>query len=171
MNWDAIGAVGEIAGAAVVIATLVFLSRQIRQSNHIAQGQAMREIVGQFNESMQRWADSPETIPIMQRGLADYGSLTSTEKTHFAIRMAPMLNQFDLMLRLNKDGQFPADMLDDFALTCTSVITTPGGKQYWEESSATFSEQMVDYLNKMISEDRARKPATEVVSHWLPDDD
>lgn len=52
MNWDAIGAVGEIAGAAVVIATLVFLSRQIRQSNHIAQGQAMREIVGQFNESM-----------------------------------------------------------------------------------------------------------------------
>ena len=33
MNWEAIGALGEIAGALAVVASLVYLATQIRQSN------------------------------------------------------------------------------------------------------------------------------------------
>ena len=36
MNWDAIGAVGEIVGALTVLITLIYLAIQIRQSNRIA---------------------------------------------------------------------------------------------------------------------------------------
>jgi hypothetical protein len=36
MNWDAIGAIGEILGAISVLVTLVYLAQQIRQSNRIA---------------------------------------------------------------------------------------------------------------------------------------
>jgi len=35
MNWDAIGAVGEIAGALAVVVSLVYLASQIRQSNRL----------------------------------------------------------------------------------------------------------------------------------------
>jgi hypothetical protein len=35
MNWDAIGAVGEIVGALTVLITLIYLATQIRQSNRI----------------------------------------------------------------------------------------------------------------------------------------
>ena len=170
MNWEAIGAIGEILGAVVVIATLGFLAGQIRQGNRIAQGQAMRDIIGQFNESMQRWADTPETIPLMQRGMADYASLTSVEKAHFAFRIAPMMNQLDVMIRLNKDDQFPDDMLDDFVAICVSIVTTPGGKQYWEDSSATLNTQVVSYLSDQMKDDRVRKPATDLGSHWVIED-
>lgn len=170
MNWDAVGAIGEICGAVVVIGTLIFLSRQISQGNRIAQGQAMRDLVGQFNESMQRWADQPETIPIMQQGLSDYDKLSPSEKTHFSIRIAPMVNQFDLMLRLHRQDQFPADLLEDFAAICVSVISTPGGRKYWAESSGTFGPQVVEHLNRMIEERRGRPPVTDFVSHWRPTD-
>jgi hypothetical protein len=33
MNWDAIGAIGEVLGALVVIATLFYLSGQLRQNS------------------------------------------------------------------------------------------------------------------------------------------
>ena len=33
MNWDAIGAVGEVFGAAAVLVTPIYLARQIRQFN------------------------------------------------------------------------------------------------------------------------------------------
>ncbi len=36
MNWDAIGAIGEILGAAAVVATLVYLAIQIRSANSAA---------------------------------------------------------------------------------------------------------------------------------------
>ena len=32
INWDAVGAVGEIFGAAAVLVTLIYLARQIRQN-------------------------------------------------------------------------------------------------------------------------------------------
>ena len=34
MNWDAVGAIAEAIGAAGVIATLVYLARQVRQNTH-----------------------------------------------------------------------------------------------------------------------------------------
>jgi hypothetical protein len=34
MNWDAIGATGEIVGALVVFLTLIYLAIQIRQNTH-----------------------------------------------------------------------------------------------------------------------------------------
>ena len=36
MNWDALGAFGEIIGAIAVLATLLYLAKQIRQSNRFA---------------------------------------------------------------------------------------------------------------------------------------
>ena len=37
MNWDAIGAIAELAGAIGVIASLIYLARQIRQNYMIIQ--------------------------------------------------------------------------------------------------------------------------------------
>ena len=39
MNWDAIGAIGELAGAIGVIITLVYLSLQIRSSTKATESQ------------------------------------------------------------------------------------------------------------------------------------
>jgi len=50
MDWDAIGAVGEIVGAAAVLATLVYLAAQVRKSNELARFNATKEIVNQFND-------------------------------------------------------------------------------------------------------------------------
>ena len=35
MNWDAIGALGEVAGAVAVVLTLVYLAKQIHHSNKL----------------------------------------------------------------------------------------------------------------------------------------
>ena len=42
MNWDAIGAIGEIVGAAAVFISLVYLARQMRMSNKLARAEAFR---------------------------------------------------------------------------------------------------------------------------------
>ena len=44
MNWDAIGALAEVFGAAAVLVTLIYLSLQIRQSNSLAEAQSQREL-------------------------------------------------------------------------------------------------------------------------------
>jgi hypothetical protein len=48
MNWDAIGAVGEFVGAITVLATLLYLTQQIRLSNRIAIASSEIEIRNSF---------------------------------------------------------------------------------------------------------------------------
>lgn len=39
MNWDALGAIGELVSAFAVLITLVYLTLQVRQSNRLMQAQ------------------------------------------------------------------------------------------------------------------------------------
>ena len=55
MNWDAIGAVGEIVGALTVLITLIYLATQIKQSNRIgitASEADFRMMAQAFNRSI-----------------------------------------------------------------------------------------------------------------------
>jgi len=50
MNWNAIGAIGEVLGASVVLITLVYLAIQVRRSNELAYFNATNEVFKQFND-------------------------------------------------------------------------------------------------------------------------
>ena len=50
MNWDAIGAVGEILGAIAVLITLIYLATQVRRSNELSRFNASKEVMNQFND-------------------------------------------------------------------------------------------------------------------------
>ena len=54
MNWDAIGAVGEILGAAALFASLIYLALQIRIQNRESQLSAIHDISVGFRESIAR---------------------------------------------------------------------------------------------------------------------
>ena len=45
MNWEAIGAIGEVAGAIGVIVTLIYLAAQIRQSNNLSRSESRQALV------------------------------------------------------------------------------------------------------------------------------
>ena len=74
MNWNAIGAIGEVVGATGVIATLIYLSVQIRQNTKAVRGAALdaiterkqfelkwsSEIAGAFRKSV----ENPDTLTL-----------------------------------------------------------------------------------------------------------
>ncbi len=49
MNWDAIGAVGEILGAVAVVVSLVYLSTQIRIQNRESKLSTINNLTEQRN--------------------------------------------------------------------------------------------------------------------------
>ena len=48
MNWDALGAIGEIVGATAVVLTLIYLSRQIRHSSDVSKVSSYHEAIAQI---------------------------------------------------------------------------------------------------------------------------
>ncbi len=76
VNWEAIGAVGEILGAIAVFVTLIYLASQIKQSNNLARFTAMKEILNQFNHLNQMVATDSE----LRKVLAKTGDLSADER-------------------------------------------------------------------------------------------
>ena len=75
MNWDAIGAIGEIVGAAAVVASLLYLATQFRASSREAKASALEKAV----EDRQRMGEitmQPHMAPVWRVGVNDYHRLT-----------------------------------------------------------------------------------------------
>jgi hypothetical protein len=61
VNWEAVGAAGEVLGSIAVFVTLIYLATQVRQSNNLARFNATTELVNQFND-LNRLASTDHTL-------------------------------------------------------------------------------------------------------------
>ena len=67
MNWDAVGAVGEVLGAIAVVATLIYFGRQLSQSNRISTATGARELQQQYTHVYTLIATNPDIRALVTR--------------------------------------------------------------------------------------------------------
>lgn len=83
VNWEAIGAIGEILGAGAVLITLVYLAVQIRHVRKQNESNALDHIIEALNDFAGRIAESESLADILSRGRASYSALDEGEKLRF----------------------------------------------------------------------------------------
>ena len=66
MNWDAIGAIGEVVGAVGVIITLIYLAAQIRQNSKTTQADIRQSLA----EQQIQFINSRATDPFLRDAIA-----------------------------------------------------------------------------------------------------
>jgi len=67
MNWEAIGAIGEILGAIAVVATLIYLAIQIKQSTRVARSATRQAIAESAQTLANDVINAPEMADILVR--------------------------------------------------------------------------------------------------------
>lgn len=87
MNWDAIGAIAEVVGVATILLSLIYVAVQIRQNNKIAQAEAERDLLHHWMLGLDSLVADKWTTEVFLRGLADFDSLTSVEKTRLSYKL------------------------------------------------------------------------------------
>ena len=76
MNWDAVGAIGEIIGATAVLITLIYVSIQLKKTNDISRFNASKEIADSFDNMNQMIV----TDPSLRQAIHKTTELSSDEK-------------------------------------------------------------------------------------------
>ena len=107
MNWDMVGALGELVGALAVVLTLIYLGRQVRQASEEAQ----RNRFGNLNDEISRVADSwgseDALSDIVFRGLQDPLSLTPHEAFRFNSSVFRMFKAWESVFQYASEGGVP----------------------------------------------------------------
>lgn len=126
MNWDAVGASAELVGAAAVVATLLYLSVQLRQNTKAVEAEIGRANLEQGTTWLYEVIRDPEVARLYLAGLAD--ELESPEdKLRFHLLLQALFNQWAFMYTTD-GGLVEPDV--------AHVLSTPGGRKYWQRANA-----------------------------------
>ena len=104
MNWDAIGAIGEIVGAIAVVATLIYFAIQMRQYTTGLRSATFNATMQEFNQINVAQLD-PALADLFDRGMEDLDSLSPTEKYQFGWIVRTYINIWENMYQQYLEGE------------------------------------------------------------------
>ena len=78
MNWDAVGAIGEIVGAIAVLATLAYLAIQIRQSTEAQRVQTHQQSANERAKNIRMHIENKDIRDALSK--AQFGKPLSTDE-------------------------------------------------------------------------------------------
>ena len=104
MNWDALGAIGEIVGAAGVIATLAYLAVQVRHNTRAVRSATLNAVTQAKRDEL-RW--SSEIATPMRKALHTPDDMSEEDTWHVTEWMTAAF-----LARQNEYSQFTQGLLD-----------------------------------------------------------
>lgn len=148
MNWDAIGAISEFLGAAGVIATLIYLAAQIRQSSRVELAKSEREIMDSWNQVMATWWGNPQVAEIAIRGLAGQ-KLSGGERGTFHGLLTQVLTHHGSALRMHQKGLIDVQTMKVFQSSVVNLLQSPGAADWWSSIGKAYFDN--EYIDAMLA--------------------
>ncbi len=160
MNWDAVGAIAELLGAIGVIASLLYLAAQIRQNTRNLQAAAFDSSAQTLAEENRAFSLNPEFAELVERGNADYYSLSDLEKRRYRANLTNMFRLFESTFLKQKAGLLPAEQWQGFSIAARYMMRRPGWAQCWQEVREIYSEEFRSFLDSAVDEADHNPPST-----------
>lgn len=138
MDWTMVGALGEVSGAIAVVASLLYVGRQVRQNNRIARAEAYREVTMGWARLLHLWADDrPSAKALMESGTGTrLANLSEDDRNAFVLRIAATFRVFESIYHQVAEGVLDPDALD--MLWGRSVSSTPMFRDAWVQLRGSY---------------------------------
>lgn len=145
MNWDAIGALGQVVGAVAVVATLLYVAREVRHSGRSLSISALRDTTAQWNHWSEMIATSTDLAEIVSKGNKSYDDLSETESLRYGAFVQSFFDNVDSYRSLVIDYRMDRD-LAVLTRIVSRRIKIPGFEAWWTANTADYSENFVSWI-------------------------
>ena len=155
MNWQAIGALGELVGGVAVLATLVFLAIQIRRNTQALRMSAAEE----SNRSFASYAalfTQPGVSRLYRVGLASPDELDDDEHITFNAVISTFFNFLSHAHKVRGSG-ITNVWSSERALRTTAnyILRQPGGQRWWRQFRVAYDDDFQRYIDALLGESAA----------------
>jgi hypothetical protein len=152
VNWNALGAVGELVGALAVVVSLLYVARQIRQSTaatKAASFQSMTETMVHINTSV--LLDAP-TYDLMIRALASE-SLTEVERARYLVFFWDVLRMLESAHYQVELGVLDESKLLSIAGNMQSHLKCQVGAEAWSVLQTRYPPEFRSVVSDLAARD------------------
>ena len=151
MNWDAIGAVGEILGALAVFCTLIYLAVQIRQNTNAVRASGVDAAISKVNDVREALFSNEQLTKIYVQGSKDSESLDEEAILRYRLLVHNILLAESNMYAQSALTGLSESNWETQLLIVIRVISTPGGIWFWENHKCEFEETFRKEVDNALS--------------------
>ena len=150
MNWEAIGAIGEIAGALGVIFSLIYLATQIRNQNRESRLSAINSMTSQWNAFMSDMATHGDLADIWARGLSDFSCLAPGESVQLSTHFNRIFRIYESMYRQHQAGSLDEGLWGGITHSLEDFTKSPGVRTWWKMRKHWYASDFARYVQDYI---------------------
>jgi hypothetical protein len=141
VNWDAIGAIGQIVGAIAVIATLGYLARQIKQQNASTSLNVQNGVLDELSRLNELLASDETLAVLFNKGVFDPDELSDGEAAQFSWMLRFCSNVYIKLHHLRQEGLVSQSDWENQAMQGSFLFNSPGGKKFLEGHTRAFQDE------------------------------
>lgn len=151
MNWNAVGAIANLLGAAGVIASLIYLGIQIRQNTRTERSRAFQQIFASFTaQNLDMFG--PQNIDVVISGMQDFNGLCGRDKLRFDHLMMGYFNALEATIVSKTAFLLGDETVENWAYALrTRFLPYPGVRDWWNDAKPIFSLETRAWVDKQIS--------------------
>ena len=152
MNWDAIGAVAELAGAVGVIASLLYVAAQVRYSNRASMVQAKLETTRFMTDYADLMLENPDLNDVMLRGQKSLGSLSPEETWQFIHLATKAFWFFSAGHFQFREGTLAEGEWHELRAVAHFWLSTKGCRDWWQTvGRQLFGAEFVAFIDSELA--------------------
>jgi hypothetical protein len=153
MNWNALGAIGEIIGALAVFLTLGYLAVQIRQNTKAVRASALDSSVSAVNNVRVAIFQSSEVTALYQEGLVNPEELGDGERERFRLLMHTIIwSVWNIYAQTEYGGLCSSTWAAQLPFL-NRVMNTRGGIWFWDKYQMEFEESFRKEVGRVMKVD------------------
>ncbi len=150
MNWEAIGAIGEVIGALAVVVTLLYFASQSKLNTLAINRAAVQATLRGRGESTRFLAGDAEISALMWRGAEQPHSLDETEWQRFFLICASIIRPIELGFLDYEAGRMRDDLWQGQKNALEFWFAKPGIQQWLVEYGNTLYPNFHTYLQEIV---------------------
>ena len=150
MNWDAIGATGEILGAIVTVGTIFYLAIQIRHNQKTNQSATEYNANMQFTKFCERTADDKDLQGTWDKVARNDPELKETDALQFIWHIAAMMYACEAVWKQHLKGFLSDDTWKNWERFSLGLLRMPLVKRWWADRHSLHSPEFFDYFDRLL---------------------
>ena len=147
MNWEAAGAIGEIVGAAAVVATLIYFGLQMRQSARVARAESERELIQTWHDASVAFVREGERL---LKVLDGFEGLEEDDVHYCLTHLNDVVMAHFSIWRMYELHQLDNAQMETYNRMICYILSTKSGAAWWQAGKFSWGHE--EYIDGLLAE-------------------
>ena len=157
MNWNAVGAVGEIIGATAVLLSLLYLGFQIRQNTKSLKSSSYQAAIASMSELSNLIASNEQSARICRTMLlGDIQDLSEDESFMGSAWLTGLFRNYENFYYQHQTGAMEDHLWEGMRRTMVGYYNLPNIREWWSVRKEVYSAEFSEFLASQINDPKLK---------------